>query len=211
MRFAIIVLLLSAAALAKQPDLVFVLVDDWGFANAGFKRDPTWPGNNETQTPNIDRLARGGLILDRHYVFKLCSPTRSALQTGRNPIHVNVLNSPIMQYNPADPEAGFQGVARSFTGIAEKLRGVGYDTAQVGKWNAGMALHKQTPAGRGVSFDANRPRAPQPRPNKDTKHTNKPLNPPSNSTTQACTTTITTRFSSTTPLNFAATAPQKCR
>jgi arylsulfatase B len=143
--------LLAASAFAKQPDLIFVLVDDWGYANAGYKRDPSWPGNNETQTPNIDKLARGGLILDRHYVFKLCSPTRSALQTGRNPIHVNVLNSPIMQHNPADPEAGFQGAARSFTGIAEKLRGVGYSTHQVGKWNAGMALHKQTPAGRGYN------------------------------------------------------------
>lgn len=144
-----VALLLLPAVFCKQPDLVFVLVDDWGRANAGYQRNPSWPGNNETQTPNIDRLARGGLILDRHYVFKYCSPTRSALQTGRNPIHVNVLNSPIMQHNPEDTEAGFQGAARSFTGIAEKLRSVGYSTHQVGKWNAGMALHKQTPAGRG--------------------------------------------------------------
>ena len=141
--------LLGGATRLNQPNLIFVLVDDWGSANAGFQRDPSWPGDNETQTPNIDRLARGGLIIDRHYVYKLCSPTRSALQTGRNPIHVNVVNSPISQYNLADPEAGFQGAARSFTGIAEKLRGVGFSTHLVGKWNAGMALHKQTPSGRG--------------------------------------------------------------
>jgi arylsulfatase A-like enzyme len=128
------------------PSIVFVLVDDWGHANAGYQRDPSWPGNNETQTPNIDRLARSGLILDRHYVYKLCSPTRSALQTGRNPIHVNVVNSPINQYNLGDPEAGFQGAARSFTGIAEKLRGVGYMTGQCGKWNAGESTANTTSA-----------------------------------------------------------------
>jgi len=131
------------------PDLVFVLVDDWGWANVGVHRQASWPGNNETLTPNIDRLIAGGLLLDRHYVFKYCSPTRSALQTGRNPIHVNVLNSPIQQHNDNDVKAGFQGVARDFTGVAEKLRGVGYSTHQVGKWNAGMALHRQTPSGRG--------------------------------------------------------------
>ena len=137
------------AAPLPRPDLIFVLVDDWGFANVGYHRDATWPGNNETRTPNIDRLALGGLRLERNYVFKYCSPTRSALQTGRNPIHVNVINSDIRQHNTADAESGMQGAARSFTGIAEKLRGVGYATAQVGKWNAGMAHESQTPSGRG--------------------------------------------------------------
>lgn len=146
--FLLAALTASAAPTASKPNLVFVLVDDWGWANVGFHRDPAWPGNNETVTPNIDRLAAGGLVLDRNYVYKLCSPTRSALQTGRNPIHVNVLNSDIAQHNDADPEAGFQGAARSFTGIAEKLRGVGYSTHQAGKWNVGMALEAQTPAGR---------------------------------------------------------------
>lgn len=41
-------------------------------------------------------------------MYKLCSPSRSALQTGRNPIHVNVLNSPIVQHNPADLVGGYQ-------------------------------------------------------------------------------------------------------
>ena len=125
---------------------MFILVDDWGWANAGFHRTDN---SSEAVTPNIDALAHGGMILDRHYVFKYCSPTRCALQTGRNPTHVNVLNSPIIQHNPADPIAGFQGAAVNFTGIAEKLKGVGYSTHMVGKWNAGMAHQRQSPAGRG--------------------------------------------------------------
>ena len=145
------VLLAACGALAapSQPNLIFVLIDDWGFANVGYHREPSWPGNNETVTPNIDRLALGGLRLERNYVFKYCSPTRSALQTGRNPIHVNVINSDIRQHNKNDPEAGMQGAARSFTGLAEKLRDVGYMTAQAGKWNAGVAHESQTPHGRG--------------------------------------------------------------
>lgn len=97
-------------------------------------------------------------------VFKYCSPTRSALQTGRNPIHVNVVNSPIQQvrrgvalslspcttllslpspplcnnlpqqHNPKDTQSGFQGVPRNMTGLAAKLKGAGYSTHQVGKW-----------------------------------------------------------------------------
>jgi arylsulfatase B len=97
----------------------------------------------------MDRLARGGVLLDRHYVFAYCSPSRCALQTGRNGIHVNVVNSPVTQWNPADPQGGFQGAARNFTSIAAKLKSVGYTTKHVGKWNVGMGVHAQTPAGRG--------------------------------------------------------------
>ncbi len=54
----------------------------------------------EVQTPNLDKLANGGIQLDNHYVFKFCSPSRCALQTGRNPIHVNVQNVPPENHNP---------------------------------------------------------------------------------------------------------------
>ena len=115
----------GALAAPSQPDLIFVLIDDWGHANVGFHRDPSWPGNNETLTPNIDRLALGGLRLERHYVFKYCSPTRSALQTGRNPIHVNTGNDGLTLVNPADPVSGFAGIPRNMTGIAEKMAAAG--------------------------------------------------------------------------------------
>ena len=59
---------------------MFMLVDDWGWANAGFYRDPPTP---EVVTPNIDNLVKEGLELDQHYVFKLCSPSRCSLLTGR--------------------------------------------------------------------------------------------------------------------------------
>jgi len=54
----------------------------------------------EIQTPNLDKLVQSGIELDNHYAFKFCSPSRCALQTGRNPVHVNVQNVPPENVNP---------------------------------------------------------------------------------------------------------------
>ena len=88
---------------------------------------------NEILTPNFDNLAAEGVLLDRHYVFRFCSPTRSALLTGRNPIHVNVLNSDLAAANTSDPVSGFAGLPRNISTLAEKLASVGYQTVQAGK------------------------------------------------------------------------------
>lgn len=133
-----------------KPHIVFMLVDDWGWANAGYHRITPTP---EVVTPNIDRLVKEGLELNHHYVFKLCSPSRCSLLTGRLPIHVNDDNkiNP-SNYNPKDSVSGFQGIPRNMTVIAEKLKKAGYATHQVGKWDAGMATATHIPNGRG--FDS---------------------------------------------------------
>ena len=126
---ATLLALLLARASAKPPHIFFLLVDDLGAANVGFARAAP---SREVQTPHLDALAASGAVLTRSYAFKYCSPTRSSLQTGRSPIHVNVLNSDIMQHNPSDPVGGFQGAPRNMTGIAAKLSGAGYATHMVG-------------------------------------------------------------------------------
>ena len=69
------------------PNILFILVDDLGYANVGYHL----PDNKEINTPNIDYLAtKVGLRLNRHYVHYTCSPTRSSLQSGRIPYHVNL-------------------------------------------------------------------------------------------------------------------------
>ena len=60
---------------------------------------------------------------------KFCSPTRSAAQTGRNPIHVNVQNLDPNNYNPKDPVSGMSAVPRNMTGVAEVMKRAGYKTA----------------------------------------------------------------------------------
>ena len=101
------------------------------------------------QTPRIDGLVKQGIELNRHYTFKFCSPSRSAFQSGRNPIHVNVLNVEPSYINTNDPVSGFAGIPRNMTGIAEKMKQGGYKTHMIGKWDVGMATPDHTPQGRG--------------------------------------------------------------
>lgn len=77
----------------QKPHVLFVLWDDYGWTGAGYHRQPnTTAGIQEIRTPTLDTLVKAGIEFDRHYVFYCCSPTRSSIQSGRNPIHVNVLN-----------------------------------------------------------------------------------------------------------------------
>jgi hypothetical protein len=57
----------------------------FGWADAGWHRPANY---SDVQSPHMDSLVREGVELNRHYVFQFCSPTRSAMQSGRNPIHV---------------------------------------------------------------------------------------------------------------------------
>jgi hypothetical protein len=141
-------------SLPRHPTYVFSA----GWANIGIHRNASNDPTNEVQTPNMNALAADGIELSRNYLFWYCSPSRSALQTGRNPIHVvstggctgsalvcdvslyhilappgqllwqNVDNSDMGQYNPADPVGGFEGIPRNMTGIGNKLQGAGYST-----------------------------------------------------------------------------------
>ena len=130
------------------------LLRSW--ANAGWHRATPDP---ETVTPNFDALVKEGVELDRFYAHKFCGPSRAALQTGRLPIHVTVLDNPLPSVNPKDPDGGFQGIPRNMTGIATKLKTAGYATHFAGKWHCGVATDDHTPQGRGYDsslhyFDA---------------------------------------------------------
>ena len=84
--------------------------------------------------------------------FHACSPTRSALQSGRLPLHVNTHNSDPTIYNATSATGTGSGIPRNMTGVATKLRAGGYATHFVGKWDAGMATPDHTPRGRGYHF-----------------------------------------------------------
>ena len=81
----------------------------------------------------MDALVHEGVELDRHYVFQFCSPTRSAMQSGRNPIHVNTVNGPPDLSNPENADTGWAGIPRNMTGIAEHMLRAGYSTHMYGK------------------------------------------------------------------------------
>eukprot|EP00947_MAST-08B_sp_MAST-8B-sp1_P005800 g5800.t1 len=97
----------------------------------------------------MNQLVQEGIELNRSYAYKFCSPSRSALQSGRLPVHVNTQNIDITARNPDDPVSGFSGIPRNMTGLATKLKEAGYACHQIGKWDAGMATVDHTPKGRG--------------------------------------------------------------
>eukprot|EP00040_Diaphanoeca_grandis_P044585 m.12819 g.12819 ORF g.12819 m.12819 type:complete len:654 (+) comp9463_c0_seq1:180-2141(+) len=132
---------LSAAAAsttfaASKPNIVYFLVDDLGYANVGFHDD-------EPLTTNIDSLHASGIELTSFYTYKFCSPTRSSLNSGRLPIHVNQENHP--------PEYPGGGVPLGMTMIAEKFASAGYLTHQIGKWHCGMSGYDRLPVSRGFN------------------------------------------------------------
>ena len=97
----------------------------------------------------MDALVKSGIELDQAYSFQFCSPTRSSLQSGRLPTHVNVDNLGTNAWNPKNNVSGFSAIPRNMTGMATHMQAGGYKTHQVGKWDAGMATPDHTPQGRG--------------------------------------------------------------
>jgi len=76
--------LLHGSKNSKHPHILFILVDDLGWSDVGFH-------GSAIKTPNIDKLASEGVILGNYYVQPMCTPTRSALMTGRYPIHTGFI------------------------------------------------------------------------------------------------------------------------
>ena len=114
-----------AAAAEKAPHVLFILVDDLGWANVGFHQPDDATAAPEVQTPHIDALAAGGVILDRHYAYKFCTPSRSSLLSGRFPVHVTE--------TLRDPDVPNAGIPYNMTAFPERLRAAGYKTHVVGK------------------------------------------------------------------------------
>ena len=125
----------SAPARDPRPNVVVLLADDLGWADVGYHGGPI-------ETPAIDRLAREGTQLDRHYVAPICSPTRAALLTGRDPIELGIA------YDQLHPWYNV-GLAPDEQTLAKLFRDVGYQTGIVGKWHLGHTYAHQTPNAQG--------------------------------------------------------------
>ncbi|MBN1419545.1 MAG: sulfatase-like hydrolase/transferase [Planctomycetes bacterium] len=109
----------APAAPAARPNIVFILADDLGWADAGYH-------GSSIRTPRIDRLAREGIRFDRHYVLPTCTPTRVGLMTGRYPSRYGVLSPAYGQIFDDDTVT-----------LAAALRAGGYETCISGKWHMG--------------------------------------------------------------------------
>jgi arylsulfatase A-like enzyme len=120
--FALLLLAAAPSFAADKPNIVYLLVDNWGWG------DPSIQGST-VSTPRIDNLAREGLRLTNFNVQNQCTPTRSALHTGRYPIRSGTQKVAA----PGEPD----GISTWEYTIAELLSDSGYTTALYGKWHIG--------------------------------------------------------------------------
>jgi arylsulfatase A-like enzyme len=109
-----------------RPNIIFILADDLGYGDVGFN------GQKLIKTPNIDRLAREGMVFNQFYAgTSVCAPSRSSLLTGKHTGHTYIRGN-----KSVTPE-GQQPIADSVLTIGEILQKAGYITGAFGKWGLG--------------------------------------------------------------------------
>ncbi len=122
----------------ERPNIVLIIADDLGWGDVGYH-------GAAVRTPNIDRLARQGVELERFYVCPVCSPTRTGIMTGRYPNRMGMHGHPT-QYTEN------KGLPPDEVTLADVLAQAGYAHRHaVGKWHLGTAATCFHPVNRGFT------------------------------------------------------------
>jgi arylsulfatase A-like enzyme len=111
----------AASQEARRPNIIFVLTDDQGYG------DLSCHGNPILKTPNLDRLHDEGVRFTNFHVSPTCSPTRSALMTGRHEFKNGVTHTILER----------ERLTLKATTVAQVLKSAGYTTGIFGKWHLG--------------------------------------------------------------------------
>jgi arylsulfatase A-like enzyme len=119
---------ITGHAAADRPNIILMMSDDQGWADAGFR------GHPHLKTPNLDDMAKKGITFNRFYsASPVCSPTRASCLTGRHPARIGIhgANSgnatTLSRFPIREPELT----------LAEALKQHGYSTGHFGKWHLG--------------------------------------------------------------------------
>ncbi|HLO79837.1 MAG TPA: sulfatase-like hydrolase/transferase [Chitinophagaceae bacterium] len=111
-----------------KPNIIIILTDDQGYGDVGFN------GCTDIPTPNIDRIAKNGVVFRNAYVsYAVCAPSRAGLLTGRYQDRFGYSRNPL--YKPFDPE---MGLALTEQMLPAFLQQSGYVTMGIGKWHLGV-------------------------------------------------------------------------
>lgn len=115
----------ATARPGRKPNFIVILCDDLGYGDVGAM------GGTTIRTPNIDRMARGGVTLTDFYSpANICTPARAGYLTGRYPVRTG-LGWQVIQAGDT------RGLPLSEVTIAEALKPAGYTSALIGKWHLG--------------------------------------------------------------------------
>lgn len=141
----------SLTAQIEKPNIVFFLVDDLGWNDLGCY------GSKYYATPNIDKLADGGMMFTAAYMMPTCSPSRASLMTGKYPPRtgiytVDAYSSTPLEFQKVKGMKSKKYLVPNDMTIAEVLKNVGYTTGHFGKWHLGD-MPKTYPKAQG--FDVN--------------------------------------------------------
>jgi arylsulfatase A-like enzyme len=141
--FAFLCFHASAKNAETKPNIVFILIDDMGWTDVGFM------GAKYYETPNIDKLAKGGMIFTQAYASAAnCAPTRASLLSGQyNPRHGVFTVAGSDRGKSKDrrlvPIVNNETLPLDKITIAEALKPAGYVSAAIGKWHVGNTPQQQ--------------------------------------------------------------------
>lgn len=118
-------------SISSPPNVVLILIDDAGLMDLG-------AFGGEASTPNIDALAKQGMMFTNYHTSPVCAPSRAMLLTGSDSHLTGVPNIPEFLSEEQQQLPGYQGVLNDkVQTVATRLKGVGYNTYITGKWHLG--------------------------------------------------------------------------
>lgn len=156
MKRSVVVIILSIiygfSQAQNKPNIIYILADDLGYTDLGCY------GNPFNETPNLDQLAKQGMLFSQAYAHPACSPSRAALLTGKHPARLQLTTAlGATKQGPDSPvlaPANGKFLPSSEITLAEILKRNGYNTGMVGKWHLGGWEDKADALSQG--FDYNR-------------------------------------------------------
>ena len=154
---ALFLVFTSCAEEPTPPNIIYILADDLGYGEIGAY------GQEIIETPNIDALAKNGMLFTQHYSGSpVCAPSRSVLLTGLHTGHTYIRGNDewkergdVWDYEAVFNDQNLEGqrpLPDSIETFAELIQDYGYKTAFVGKWGLGAPGTEGVPTNQGFNY-----------------------------------------------------------